>query len=196
MMRPLLMDFPYDKIAAQQQYQYMFGKSLLVAPVTAPAKTWKVYLPAANEWYDLWTNKRFQGGQSILSAAPQDKIPVFVKAGSIIPFGKEMQYAGEKSNDTLEIRVYIGADARFSLYEDEGDNYGYENGNYSLVEFSWDQSAQTLSISDKHGSFPGSLTQRVFNVQFITGAYKDNSRGSQQIKSVNYNGRRVTVKRA
>ncbi|RZM11223.1 MAG: glycosyl hydrolase family 31, partial [Pedobacter sp.] len=126
MMRPLVMDFSNDATAVEQGYQYMFGKSLLIAPVTAPATSWDVYLPKSAAWYDFWTGKKHSGGQMIRTAAPQDKIPVFVKAGSIIPMGKVMQYTAEKNNDTFEIRIYTGADAVFDLYEDEADNYNYE----------------------------------------------------------------------
>src|SRR5215213_6572796 len=110
-MRPMVMDFKGDATAVGQAYQYMFGKSILVAPVTEPGVTeWNVYLPKSTVWYDFWTGKNFSGGQTIKAAAPQDKIPLFVKTGSIVPMGKLMQYTSEKPMDTLEIRIYTGAD--------------------------------------------------------------------------------------
>jgi alpha-D-xyloside xylohydrolase len=169
MMRPLVMDFNGDTAAVNRQYQYMFGKSLLAAPIIEPnVSKWDVYLPKSTGWFNFWTGKYFKGGQSINTDAPLDKIPLFVKAGSIIPMGKIIQYAGEKSADTLEIRVYKGADAKFELYEDEGDNYNYEKGKYSTISFKWNEKEQTLTIGDKQGSYPGSLQKRIFNVVFVT----------------------------
>ena len=143
MMRPMVMDFSNDTKAVGQAYQYMFGKAMLVAPVTKPATTWDVYLPKSSAWYDFWTGKSFNGGQTIHAAAPADKIPLFVRGGSVIPMGKLMQYTNEKPNDTMEIRIYKGADAAFSLYEDEGDNYNYETGKYTVIPFNWSEKLQT-----------------------------------------------------
>jgi alpha-D-xyloside xylohydrolase len=167
LMRPLVMDFNGDTAAVDRQFQYMFGKSILTAPVTKPDVTeWDVYLPKAADWFDFWTGKRFQGGETVRTDAPLNKIPLYVKAGSIIPMGKIIQYAGEKS-DTLEIRIYKGADARFHLYEDEGDNYNYEKGKYSTISFSWDEKTQSLTIGKKKGDFPGSLKKRIFNIVLV-----------------------------
>ncbi len=194
MMRPMVMDFNGDTAALNRQYQYLFGKSILVAPITEPGiSTWAVYLPKAADWYDFWTGKRFKGGQSVQTAAPLDRIPLFVKAGSIIPIGKLQQYAGEKSADTLEIRVYRGVNASFDLYEDEGDSYNYEQGKYSLISFKWDEKQQALTISKQLGIFPGSLKSRVFNVVLV-----DDSKGygidaSRVSKRVNYVGKTVRV---
>jgi len=124
------------------------------------------YLPKSAGWFDFWTGKHFYGGQSIKTDVPLDKIPLFVKAGSIIPMGKIIQYTGEKSTDTLEIRVYKGADAKFDLYEDEGDNYNYEKGRYTIVSFNWNEKSQSLTISDRKGNYTGSLAKRIFNVSW------------------------------
>jgi alpha-D-xyloside xylohydrolase len=162
------MDFNGDTTALKQPFEYMFGKALLVAPVTEPnAKEWNVYLPEPATWYDFWTGKKFKGGQTIITPAPLNMIPLFVKAGSIIPMGKFIQYAGQKPLDTLEIRVYKGADGRFDLYEDEGDSYNYEKGNYSVIPFKWNEKSLTLTIGEKQGSYPGNLSKRILNVVFV-----------------------------
>ena len=185
-MRPLVMDFNGDTAAVNSKFQYMFGKSLLVAPVTeANVNQWNVYLPIDADWFDFWTGKHFAGGQTIKTDAPLDKIPLFVKAGSVIPMGKVIQSSAEKS-DTLEIRVYEGADARFELYEDEGDNYNYEKGLYSTITFRWDDKAQKLTISDRKGSFPGMLKNRSFTIVKISSADKKE-------KVVNYTGKSVKI---
>lgn len=195
-MRPLVMDFKNDATAIEQSYEYMFGKSFLVAPVTeAGVNEWNVYLPKSTIWYDFWTGKRFTGGQTIKAGAPQDKIPLFVKAGSIVPMGKYLQYALEKSMDTVEIRIYPGANGKFVLYEDEGDNYNYEKGVYSTITFNWNEAKKTLFISDRNGSFPGMLNERKFNV-VIVGMNKGvgESLTGPPDNTVIYTGRKLTVK--
>jgi alpha-D-xyloside xylohydrolase len=167
-MRPLVMDFNGDTAAVNSKFQYMFGKSILVAPVTESSKTeWNVYLPKAAGWFDFWTGKQFAGGQTVKTDAPLDRIPLFVKAGSILPIGRIIQYSAEKS-DTLEIRVYKGANAKFDLYEDEGDNYNYEKGEHSIISFKWNEKTQSLTIGNKQGNYRGSLKKRVFKVVLIT----------------------------
>jgi alpha-D-xyloside xylohydrolase len=194
LMRPMVMDFNGDTAAINSRYQYMFGKSLLIAPITEPNVTeWNVYLPKAAGWYDFWTGKRFDGGQTIKTDAPLDKIPLFVKAGSIIPMGKIIQYAGEKSADTLEIRVYKGADAQFDLYEDEGDNYNYEKGKYATISFKWNEKAQFLTIGDKQGNYPGSLAKRIFNVVFVAESEGNGITVSTAKKQVSYFGKKVEI---
>ena len=193
-MRPLVMDFNGDTAAVNRQFQYMFGKSILVAPVTESSKTeWNVYLPKAAGWFDFWTGKLFKGGQKVKTDAPLDRIPLFVKAGSIIPMGKIIQSTAEKS-DTLEIRIYKGANGEFTLYEDEGDNYNYEKGKYSNISFRWNEKNQSLTIGDKQGNYPGSLTKRVFNIVLVS---ENNGNGIAQGRSkitVIYSGRNVIWK--
>jgi alpha-D-xyloside xylohydrolase len=193
-MRPMIMDFSYDAKAVAQEYEYMFGKAMLIAPVTAPAASWDVYLPKATAWYDFWTGKMYHGGQTIKADAPQDKIPVFVKSGSIIPMGKMMQYTGEKSNDTLEIRIYQGADGNFSLYEDEGDNYNYEKDKYTVIPFAWNEKTHVLTISNLQGSYEGHLKKRIFNIVFVS---ENNGGGIAEAKikkTIIYNGSSVVIK--
>ncbi len=195
MMRPLVMDFSNDPKAVEQSYQYMFGKAMLVAPVTAPATTWDVYLPKSSAWFDFWTGKSFNGGQTVKAAAPPDKIPVFVKGGSIIPMGKLMQHTGEKLNDSLEIRIYKGADAVFSLFEDEGDNYNYEKGKYTIIPFTWNEKLQVLTIGNLQGSYTGSLKKRVFNIVFVS---EGNGAGSGEAVARNevvYLGKSIIIKK-
>jgi len=194
MMRPLVMDFREDIKAMEQPCEYMFGKSILVAPVTEPnVNNWNVYLPISTDWYDFWTEKRYNGGQTIKADAPLDKIPLFVKAGSIIPMGKFVQYAGQKSSDTIEIRIYEGADGRFDLYEDEGDNYNYEKGMYSIIPFKWDEKNQSLTIGKRQGSYPGYLTTRIFNI-VLAGESENNSIPVNKTKrQISYTGMEVKI---
>jgi alpha-D-xyloside xylohydrolase len=186
MMRGLVMDFPKDKNALDLNDEYMFGKSLLVSPVTLSAISSKeTYLPAGADWYDFWTAEKFSGGKKVSRQTPLDIMPLYVKAGAVIPVGPSVQYAEEKKWDSLEIRVYPGANGKFVLYEDENDNYNYERGVYATVTFTWDDAKRTLSISDRSGSFPGMLTERQFNVVMVTG---------QTGKVITYTGKKVVVK--
>jgi alpha-D-xyloside xylohydrolase len=196
MMRPLVMDFNGDTIALNQQFEYMFGKALLVAPVTEPnVNEWNVYLPESIAWYDFWTGKRLDGGRTITTDAPLNKIPLFVKAGSIIPMGKFIQYAGQKSTDTLELRIYQGTNGRFDLYEDQGDNYNYEKGIYSLIKFNWDEAKKTLTIDSRKGVYPGMLKKHTFNILLVNENRGTGVETSSTIdKIVKYSGKIIVVK--
>ena len=139
LMRPLVMDFPNDTDALEQTCSYMFGSAFLVVPVTAPdVRSWRVYLPKGEKWIDFWTDKCYEGGAYIDIEVSLDKIPVFVKAGSIVP-------------TTDGILVYPGKDADFSLYDDDGVSYDYERDTYSLVKYHWDDKAGKLRILRKEG---------------------------------------------
>lgn len=167
LMRPLVMDFANDKRAVEQPYEFMFGQSFLISPITKPnVRSVEVYLPEGVNWYDFYTNERHVGGQTIETSALLSQIPVFVKSGSIIPFCKNAQYAKTVA-DTLEIRIYDGADAAFVLYEDEGDNYNYEKGEYSEIPFSWDDTAKCLTIGARKGEFKGMSEKRQFLISFV-----------------------------
>ena len=196
MMRPLVMDFRTDTQAQGIGDQFMFGPSLLVNPVTSAGATSRgVYLPGGTQWYDFWTGLKQNGGQSIQASAPIDKLPLFVRAGSILPYGPSIQYAME-SVDPIELRVYIGADGSFTLYEDEGDNYNYESGTHATIPFTWNEAAGQLTIGARQGSFPGMLANRTFKVVFVTpmhGAGLDPSASPDLV--VSYNGGAVTVTR-
>jgi len=194
-MRPLVMDFSTDQSALSQSFEYMFGKSILVAPVTEPdVNEWIVYLPKSAAWYDFWTGKHFKGGQTIKTPAPLDKIPLFVKAGSIIPMGKFVQYAGQKSADTLEVRIYKGTDGKFDLYEDQGDNYSYEKGYYTIIPFKWDEQRQILTIGERQGNYPNCLKKRIFNIVFVNESNGFDINYSTVKKQVNYSGKNIALK--
>ena len=196
MMRPLVMDFNSDTDAVKQPYEYMFGKALLVAPITEAGATQRdVYLPKSTDWYDFWTGKRIKGGQTIVTEALLDKIPLFIKAGSIVPMGPIVQHSGEQTAETLEIRVYEGADGEFTLYEDEGDSYNYENGAYSIIPFEWSEKNQTLTIGKRQGNFEGLLEKRFYNIVRVnvlngTGIEKGNTN-----VTVKYSGKKTEVKK-
>jgi alpha-D-xyloside xylohydrolase len=194
-MRPLVMDFNNDQTALNQSFEYMFGISILVAPVTEPdVNEWSVYLPKSVAWYDFWTGKRFKGGQMIKTVAPLDKIPLFIKEGSIIPMGKFVQFTGQKSADTLEIRIYKGADGKFELYEDEGDNYSYEKGNYTIVPFKWDEQHQILTIGERQGNYSNCLKNRILNIVFVNESNGFDINYSTLKKYVNYTGKNIVLK--
>jgi alpha-D-xyloside xylohydrolase len=184
MTRPLVMDFPADRKTHAIDNAYMFGRSLLVCPVTqalyqdtlvrgtdttvalnaSRVRTSSVYLPEGTSWTDFWTGKTFKGGQTVQVAAPLDRIPVFARSGAVLVLGPRVQYATEKKWDTLEVRVYPGANGTATLYEDENDNYNYEKGAFSTITLSWNDAKRVLTIGDRTGTFPGILEQRVFRV--------------------------------
>jgi len=194
-MRPLVMDFQNDPKAVEQGYEYMFGKSMLIAPVTeAGMREWDVYLPKASGWYDLWTGKSFSGGQVVKADASGDKIPVFVKGGSIIPFGRVMQHTAEHAADSLEIRVYEGADGSFQLYEDEGDNYNYEKGEYTLIPFKWKQATRTLEIGALQGAYVNCLKDRVFRVVLVKEGIGIDTTGNPIATTIAYKGKGISIK--
>ena len=165
-MRPLVMDFADDSDALAQKYEYMFGSAFLVAPVLDPGVgKWPVYLPKTNGgWYDFWTGAPVAGGTTTSMDAPIERIPLLVRAGSILPIGPVEEYSGEKQEDDLEIRVYPGADGDFTLYEDEGTNYNYERGAQSTIHLKWNNARRELVIEERKGQFPGMLQTRRFHV--------------------------------
>jgi len=168
MMRPLVMDFRTDAQAQSVGDQFLFGPAFLVNPVTEPsATTRQLYLPDA-KWYDFWTGSVVQGGHMIDAPTSLESIPLYVRAGSIIPLGPDLEYATEKPADPMELRVYRGANGDFTLYEDENDNYNYEKGQYATIPLQWNEATQTLTIGERHGRFPGMLTARTFRVVFAS----------------------------
>ena len=171
MMRPLVMDFQADTNVYNIPDQYLFGPALLVNPVTvAGATNRNVYLPAGATWYDFWTGLTNAGGQTISAAAAIDTLPLFVRAGSIVPYGPSIQYATQ-SADPMELRVYRGANGSFTLYEDEWDNYDYETGVYATIPITWNEATQTLTIGARQGSFPGMLSSRTFNLVWVSSGH-------------------------
>jgi alpha-D-xyloside xylohydrolase len=170
-MRPLVMDFPDDLTARDITDEYMFGPAFLAAPVTTyQARSRSVYLPpTTGGWFDFWTGASTAGGQTLDAAAPYDSMPLFIRAGSIIPFGPELQYTGEKPADPITLYVYAGADGKFTLYEDDGLTYNYQRGAYASIPIRWDNDSQTLTIGKRTGRFPGMLTGRTFNLVLVAG---------------------------
>jgi len=144
-MRALFMDFPNDPKVTDMRDEYMFGPAFLVAPVTEQGATSRaVYLPAGADWYNYWTNERLRGGQTIQVNAPIDTLPLFVRAGSIVPLGDPIESTNEVQK-IAKVRVYPGADAKFTLYQDDGKTYAYEKGDSSMTNLQWNDSTQKLS---------------------------------------------------
>jgi alpha-D-xyloside xylohydrolase len=167
LMRSLPLEFSSDAGARGVSDQFMFGRALLVSPVTTEgAKERTLYLPAGNDWIDFWTGKRVRGAQSINAEAPLDRIPIYARAGSIISFGPHAESTSAKP-DPIELRIYRGAAADFTLYEDHGDNYDYEHGAYSEIPMHWDDKSGVLTIGNRRGSFPAMLEHRTFRVVIV-----------------------------
>jgi len=174
----------------------MFGPAFMVNPVTEQGdKSRKVYLPAASKWYDFWTGEKLNGGQSIDAPAPIDIMPLYIKAGSIIPMGPEMEYATQKPGDIIELRIYSGANGSFKMYEDENDTYNYEKGAKAIFILTWNDKTHQLNISDTKGNFPGMLKHHTFNVVLVG---KDHGTGEAAAakfdKVVHYSGKAISVK--
>jgi len=197
MMRPLVMDFPNDPKVLELADQYMFGASILVNPVTTLGATERsVYLPKAAGWFDFWTGTNYAGHQTILADAPYTSMPLFIKSGSILPLGPHLQYADEKAADPLEIRVYTGENGSFDLYEDEGENYKYEDGAYSIIPFAWYERSQTLIIGERQGSYSDMLNKRTFNVVFVDTTKGTGLNESKKIdKTVIYSGNEIIIQK-
>ncbi len=194
-MRPLFMDFTSDRNVYDKGGEYLFGRSILVAPVTEPGvKEWSVYLPEGAGWWDFWSNEKIQGGEDVNREVPLDILPLYVRAGSILPFGPAVQYSTEKSWDNLEIRVYPGADGVFTLYEDENDNYNYEQGKFSTIAFRWSDRNRTLTISDRKGEFPGMIKNRKFKIVLVNSKSGPGDKPMRGARTVRYDGNAKTIK--
>ncbi len=192
-MRPMIMDFTADKNVRNLGDQYMFGPAFLVAPVYEyGARTRKVYLPESTQWYDFYSGSAVASGSQTVDA-PYERIPLFVRAGAIVPFGPDIQWSDEKPADNITLYVYAGANGKFSLYEDEGTNYNYEKGQCATIDFTYDDATSKLTISERKGEFNGMLKQRTFNVVKVSKdkavPYNKNTKGIV----VNYDGKAQTV---
>lgn len=198
--RLLAFDFAHDTKVFDLKDEFMFGPSLLVCPVTCPMyygpesaplsgteKTRGVYLPEGRRWTDFWTDKIYEGGQSIAASAPIETIPLFVPDGSILPMGPVVQYAAEQTGKKLTLHVYPGRNASFQLYEDEGDNYNYEKGSFSTIALNWNEKKQTLNIGQRQGTYEGMLPERDFCIVL----HRD---GATVSKDVHYNGKAMKCK--
>ncbi len=204
-MRSLAFDFRNDANVYSIPDQYMFGPAFLVNPVTEQLytipnatpgeKTRKVYLPESTTWYDFWTGQVLNGGQTIDAPAPMNIMPLYIRAGSIIPMGPEVEYATQKNNKVIELRIYPGADGRFTFYEDENDNYNYEKGQYATFTLIWNDKQKRLNISDTKGDFPGMLKDRTFNIVVVNGEHGSGSLVTTAFdKTVKYEGKAMVVK--
>ena len=215
LMRGLAMDFAKDPKVFDIDNEYMFGPNLLVNPVTTAQYTQKnadatqkgttdfstiksqaLYLPRSAGWYDFWTGERTPGGQTVTRPTPIDLMPLYVRAGAILPLGPVVQYAAEPTTVPLELRVYRGADAEFVLYEDENDSYRYEKGDYATIPLRWNEKAQQLSIGRRAGSYPGMARTRTFNVVFVNQTHGAGLATTEHPdRVVRYQGDPVTVGR-
>jgi alpha-D-xyloside xylohydrolase len=193
------MDYPNDANTFDLTDQYLFGSALMVCPVTTPMyyernsqsipdvpKTRVVYLPAGNQWYDFWTETVQDGSQTIIANAPLDTMLLFVRAGSIIPMTQVMQYVNEIPNAPYEIRIYRGNDTTFTIDEDAGDTYDYEQGAFALINLSWIENLGQLTIHDRQGSFPELVEERQYDIIFI-------SKQGRETKTVLYQGKEILV---
>ncbi len=204
MMRALAFDFRCDPDTYDVGDQFMFGPALLVNPVTQPmyyaaqstplrdtSKTTSVYLPKDSDWYDFWTGKLYVGGQTIVADAPLDTMPLYVRAGSIIPLGADIQHTGEGAESPLDLLIYPGQDGRFTLYEDEGDNYNYEQGMFARIPLDWDDGLQKLTIGSREGMYPGMPASREFRLTILSeGSIQPDA---AQVQSVVYSGQKMVV---
>jgi alpha-D-xyloside xylohydrolase len=195
MMRPLVMDFPADEAARALTDEYMFGPSLLIAPITSyKERSRPVYLPGSTRWYNLWTGSPTPAG-NVTAAAPYDAIPVFVRAGSIIPLGPDQQYIGEKPSDPITLHVYEGANGSFTLYEDNGLTFDYEHGAFTEIPITWNEAEHTLTIGQRKGSFPEMLAHRTFQIVVTSPSSPTAfSLMPAPVKSLEYNGTTVSTK--
>lgn len=195
-MRPLVMDFAHDGRALSEGYQFMFGPSLMVCPVYEyKACTRDVYFPKGNVWYDLMTGQvASNGGESKTVAAPYEKTPVYVRGGSIVPFGPAIEYTDERAADNIRLYVYAGADGDFRLYEDEGTNYGYEAGRCATIPMHYDNAKHQLVIGKREGEFPGMLRERRFTVVLVDPTHPQAYNPDAAGKEVNYTGKQLKVK--
>jgi len=196
LMRPLVMDYLEDVTAHNIGDQFLFGPSLMVSPVTDPGVDQRrVYLPN-NTWTNFWTGENFSGGKFIMAAAPLETQPLFVRAGSILPMGPAMEYSNQKPEDPVELRIYTGVNADFTLYEDDGFTYDYEKGAYATIPLHWDDAHHTLTIGARQGNFPGVLEHRTFNIVWVgPGHGVGASPFGTADKTVSYDGAAVTAQR-
>jgi alpha-D-xyloside xylohydrolase len=192
-MRPLVMDFRTDARAQNTADEFLYGPAFLVSPVTEPdATSRQVYLPKA-KWYDFWSGRMVDGGREITGEAPIDRLPLYIRAGSIIPLGPELEWSTQKPADPIEVRIYRGADGTFTLYEDENDNYHYEKGAHATIAFRWDDARKTLTISARQGEFPGMLANRAFHVVFVSDNHGVGIVSGAADKIVKYSGQQISV---
>ncbi len=193
-MRALVMDFRTDPRAAAVGDEFMFGPAFLVNPVTEPAvNSRRVYLPQA-KWYDFWTGTSIQGPRTMEAAASLDRLPLYVRAGSILPMGPQIEWSTQKPADPIELRIYRGADGDYTLYEDENDNYNYEKGAYATIPFHWDDAKSVLTIGNRKGQFLGMLQSREFQIVLVAENHGTGIAPEQKPdKVVKYSGNEIAI---
>lgn len=193
-MRGLALDFPADATAKKIADQYLFGKSMLVAPVTRYGATSRpVYFPGTATWFNVWTGEAVKGGETRTVAAPLDQMPVFVKAGAIVPMGPVTQYVDEKPDAPLTVLVYTGADGSYSLYEDDGISNSYTAGQYTRIPFVYDDKRAEVTIGARAGGYTGMVTKRTFNIRFLKPGDRTVDFDAPAVP-VSYSGDRIVVK--
>lgn len=194
-MRPLAMDFTLDNRTYNISDQYMFGPAFLVAPVYSnEARSRNVYLPEGNLWYDFYTGEHYEGGQTINATAPYERMPLFTKAGAIIPFGPDINWSDQKPADEITIYVYAGKNGEFSLYEDENTNYNYEKGMFATINMTYDDKNGIFTIGNREGTFPGMLKERDFTIVKVTKDEPQPYTKEAQGTKVHYTGKEISVK--
>lgn len=195
LMRGLPMDFGDDKEVANIGDEYMFGDAFLVNPIyTYQSRTRKLYLPKNANWYNMNTGEYLTGGKWIHADAPFEQIPVFVKAGSIIPTGPQMEYVAEKKTDPLTIYIFEGADGHFDLYEDNGLDYNYEKGKFSSIPLDYNNASRSITIGNREGNFEGMLTNRKIQLVFVSKENHSNIFDNKITKSIDYKGKAASIK--
>lgn len=196
-MRALPFDFREDGKALSIDDEYLFGPSLLVAPVTTPKTDHRdIYLPkrgGGTDWTDFWTGEKQQGGSTIRVASPAGQIPLFVKAGSIFPLGPEMEWNDQKPCDPIELRIYPGADAEFTLYEDEGDGYRYEQGAHATIPLSWNDKEGRLTLGKRNGDFPGMPRKHTFRAVLVAPGQGIGMKETKGARQIEYDGETVSI---
>ena len=195
MMRGLAMDFNGDANVYDIPDQWMFGPAFMACPVSQyKARNRSVYFPQQCGWYNLYTGDFVEGGQTLVVDAPYERMPVFVREGSIVPFGPEMEWCDEKPAELINLYVYQGADASFQLYEDEGTNYNYEKGKYATIDIKYDEATKTLTFGKRVGSFKGMLKNRRFNVVVVS---RDKAQPLNLInpegRMIDYSGKEIKI---
>ena len=194
-MRALVMDFPQDVTARRSADEFLFGPSLLVCPVTQPgAASRRVYLPKGARWTDFWTGHNSAGGQTLTAPAPIQTMPLYVRAGSLLPLGPIVERAAQSAQAPIELRVYRGANGAFTLYEDQGDGYNYEKGVYATVPLTWNEATQTLTLGARSGRFPGMAMRRTFRIVWVRPGHGSGFEPSAPDRVVIFAGRKITIK--
>lgn len=195
-MRGLAMDFADDPKTYEINDQYMLGPSLLVSPITSKGVTSRtVYLPKGTTWYNFYTGEKFEGGQEINAAAPFERIPVFVRAGSIVPTGPVLQYTGEKKEDVSTLYVFEGKSGDFTLYEDDGLTYNYERGEFNRIQINYNDQTKTLTFAARKGNFKTAPKERDFNIVLIGGRQPGGIDSQAKLKTpITYNGNQMNIK--